>query len=164
MKHFFKSVCFCALVRLDFTCLRVALAVHWHAFERYRSLWCFTGYDFVDDKRSHAAWHSSCAPVYTYFQLILRFAGCAVVAFYTYFQGKGCHAASMTGWLAGWLAGCLAAWLLGWLAAWLVGWLLGWLVGWPVGWLVAWKVCLLAGRNARGERRKPKNINTSILI
>ena len=57
--------------RLDFTCLRVALAFHWHAFQRYRSLWCFTGYYFVDDKRSHTAWRSSCAPDYTLFRCYL---------------------------------------------------------------------------------------------
>ena len=34
-------------------------------FHRRRSLWCFTGYYFIDDERSHAAWRSSCAPVYT---------------------------------------------------------------------------------------------------
>ena len=80
----------------------------------------------------------------------------------------GWLAARLLGWLAGWLLGCLA----GWLAAWLVGWLAGWPVGWLagplagclLGWLVAWKVGWLAGRNGRGERRKPKNINTSILI
>ena len=65
---FLKNVCFCALVRLDYTHLRVALVFHWHAFQRYRSLWCFAGYYFVDDKRSHAAWRSSCAPVNTFFR------------------------------------------------------------------------------------------------
>ena len=55
---------------LDFTCLRVALVLHWHAFQRHRLLWCFTGYYFIDDERSHAAWRSSCAAVYTYFQLV----------------------------------------------------------------------------------------------
>ena len=54
--------------RLDFTCLRVALVLHWHAIQRHRSLWCFTGYYFIDDERSHAAWRSSCAPVYTLLQ------------------------------------------------------------------------------------------------
>ena len=56
---------------LDFTCLRVALVLHWPAFQRYRSLWCFTGYYFVDDKRSHTAWRSSCAPDYTLFRCYL---------------------------------------------------------------------------------------------
>ena len=51
--------------RLDFTCLLVALVFHWLSFQRHRSLWCFTGYYFIDDERSHAAWRSSCAPVYT---------------------------------------------------------------------------------------------------
>ena len=61
----------CALVRLDYTCLRVALVFHWPAFQQHRLLWCFTGYYFVDDKRSHTAWRSSCAPDYTLFRCYL---------------------------------------------------------------------------------------------
>ena len=61
----------CALVRLDYTCLRVALVLHWPAFQQHRLLWCFTGYYFVDDKRSHTAWRSSCAPDYTLFRCYL---------------------------------------------------------------------------------------------
>ena len=63
--------------RLDFTCLRVALVLHWHAIQRHRSLWCFTGYYFIDDERSHALWRSSCAAVYTYFQLVFAIFGSA---------------------------------------------------------------------------------------
>ena len=61
----------CALVRLDYTCLRVALVLHWPAFQQHRLLWRFTGYYFVDDKRSHTAWRSSCAPDYTLFRCYL---------------------------------------------------------------------------------------------
>ena len=61
----------CALVRLDYTCLRVALVLHWPAFQQHRLLWCCTGYYFVDDKRSHTAWRSSCAPDYTLFRCYL---------------------------------------------------------------------------------------------
>ena len=56
--------------RLDFTSLRVALVLHWHAFQRHRLLWCFTGYYFIDEERSHAVWRSSCALVYTFFEFV----------------------------------------------------------------------------------------------
>ena len=70
--HFCKKMqVVCALVRLDYTCLRVALVLHWPAFQQHRLLWCFTGYYFVDDKRSHTAWRSSCAPDYTLFRCYL---------------------------------------------------------------------------------------------
>ena len=82
------------LVHVDGGPRAVALVLHWPAFHSLLVLWCFTGYYFVDDTRSHAAWRSSSALVNTFFQLILRICGCAVVAFYTYFQGKGCHMGS----------------------------------------------------------------------
>ena len=132
------------LVHVDGGPRAVALVLHWLAFHTLLVLWCFTGYYFVDDTRSHTAWRSSSAPVYTYFQLILRFAGCAVVAFYTYFQGKGCHAASVAVCLVGCLGGCLAGSLVGFLAGWLVGWFADWLVGWLVGWLAVWLAGWLA--------------------
>ena len=70
--HFCKKThVVCALVRLDYTCLHVALVLHWPAFQQHRLLWCFTGYYFVDDKRSHAAWRSSCAPDFTLFRCYL---------------------------------------------------------------------------------------------
>ena len=55
---------------LDSTCWRVSPKFHWHALERFRSLWCSTGYYFIDDELSHAKWRSSCAAVYTYFQFV----------------------------------------------------------------------------------------------
>ena len=84
---FLENACFCAnevrfhrfcvslmLIlpnkRVDFTCFRVALVFHWHAFHRHRSLWCFTGYYFIDEERSHATWRSSCAAVYTLFGFV----------------------------------------------------------------------------------------------
>ena len=93
-------------------------------------------------------------PYMYYFQLILRFAGCVVVAFYTYFKARGAtRPAWLAGWLPGWPVGWLAARLLGWLA----GCLAGWLVGWPAAWLFAWLAgCLegwVAGRK-KWERRK----------
>ena len=129
------------LVHVDGGPRAVALVLHWLAFHTLLVLWCFTGYYFVDDTRSHAAWRSSSALVNTFFQMKIRFSGFPVVAFCTYFQGKGCHIGSVAvclvgclgGWLAGSLVGCLAGWLVGWFAGWLVGWLAGWLVGWLVG-------------------------------
>ena len=113
--------------RLDFTCLLVALVLHWLSFQRHRSLWCFTGYYFIDDERSHAAWRSSCAPVYTFLRrylLTFKFAllmWMAVLALLLWCF-TGYHFTHF--WLAGWL---------GWLAVWLAGWLAGWLVGWLAG-------------------------------
>ena len=79
--------------RLDFTCLLVALVFHWLSFQRHRSLWCFTGYYFVDDKRSHAAWRSSCAAVYTLFQFV--FAIFAPPASCRFFDDVGRSGASL---------------------------------------------------------------------
>ena len=70
-------------------------------FHRCRSLWCFAGYYFSDDERSRAAWRSSCAVVYTFFQFVFAIFGSACLL----------------------SAGLLAGWLVGWLARWLVGWL-----------------------------------------
>ena len=53
------------LVHVDGGPRAVALVLHWLAFHTLLVLWCFTGYYFVDNERSHAAWRSSCAPVYT---------------------------------------------------------------------------------------------------
>ena len=53
------------LVHVDGGPRAVALVLHWLAFHTLLVLWCFTGYYFVDDTRSHAAWRSSSAPVYT---------------------------------------------------------------------------------------------------
>ena len=66
-----SQVCRSPNRRLDFTGLRVALVLHWPAFQQHRLLWCFTGYYFVYDKHSHTAWCSSCAPDYTLFQCYL---------------------------------------------------------------------------------------------
>ena len=54
----------------DSTCRRVSPKHHWHAFERFRSLKCFTGYYFIDDERSHNARRSSCAAVYIPFPFV----------------------------------------------------------------------------------------------
>ena len=59
----------------------VALVLHWLPLHSLLVLWCFTGYYFVGDKRSHAAWRSSSALVNTFFLLNLRICGFAVVAF-----------------------------------------------------------------------------------
>ena len=90
----------------------------------FNPLWCFTGYYFIDEERSHAAWRSSCAAVHTFFQLVFAIFGSACLL----------SAGWLSRWLVGWLAGWLVGWLVGWLAGWLAGWLVGWLVGW---WLVA---------------------------
>ena len=113
----------------------VALVVRWLPFHSLLVLWCFTGYYFVDDTRSHAAWRSSSVLVNIFFLLFLRICGVAVVAVYTYFPGKGWLIGSvvvcLAGCLAGWGAGLLvvAVWLAGWLSGWLAGWLTGWLLG-----------------------------------
>ena len=145
--------------RLDFTCLRVARVLHWHAIQRHRSLWCFTGYYFIDDERSHALWRSSCAGVYTYFQLVFAIFGSAcLMSFcrrcrslwcftgYYFIDDERSH---LVGWLAGWLAGWLVGWLAGWLVGWLVGWLAGWLVGWLAGWLGGMKGRLVSMMNKK---------------
>ena len=62
---------------MDVNRLHVAPVLHWLASQRHRSLRCFAGYHFIDEKRSHAAWRSSCALVCTLFQsnlLIFRLA------------------------------------------------------------------------------------------
>ena len=154
---------------LDFTCLRVALVLHWHAFQRHRLLWCFTGYYFIDEERSHAAWRSSCALVYTFFQIdLLTFElawlmwisalalllWCFTGYHFTHFLGS--VAVCLAGWLVAWLAVCLAGWLVGWLvgwrlAGWLAGWLTGRLAGWLPGWLPGWLADRGGGRRARGR-------------
>ena len=44
---------------LDFTFLRVPLVLHWHAFQRHRLLWCFTGYHFIDEELCQPKRHCS---------------------------------------------------------------------------------------------------------
>ena len=65
--------------------------------QRCRSLWCFTGYYFIDEERSHAAWRSSCALVSTLFQLVFAiFAPPASCRFYHDIDRSGVSLATIS--------------------------------------------------------------------
>ena len=78
--------------RLDFTCLRVALVLHWPTIQRHRLLWCFTGYHFIDEELCQPKRHCSGALLAT-----ISVAAGSLVLHSLLFHGRRTSCAALNG-------------------------------------------------------------------